>query len=134
MHVPAQRAGNFFFCGTGLPTAVRKNPWFRGQTLLVPGHRGAEGTLCHSHTLPCPCSCWAAGDKACITAPTPAPKAVEGPSSHCYTAQPKKRALKQASQGMSGPFLGCPWASGLAWSVPVRGQNCALLHPGPGLL
>ena len=24
-HVPAQRAGKFFFCGTGLPTAVRKN-------------------------------------------------------------------------------------------------------------
>ena len=49
MHFPAQRAGKFFFRGTGLPTAVRKNqplvprsnlggkvcartnPWFRGQ-------------------------------------------------------------------------------------------------------
>ena len=49
---------NFFFRGTGLPTAVRKNqplvprsnlggtvcartnPWFRGQTLLVLGHGG----------------------------------------------------------------------------------------------
>ena len=48
----------FFFRGTGLPTAVRKNqplvrrsnfggkvcartdPWFRGQTLPVPGHGG----------------------------------------------------------------------------------------------
>ena len=48
----------FFFRGTGLPTAVRKNqplvprsnlggkvcartnPWFRGQTLLVLGHGG----------------------------------------------------------------------------------------------
>ena len=48
----------FFFRGTGLPTVVRKNqplvprsnfggkacartaPWFRGQTLLVPGHGG----------------------------------------------------------------------------------------------
>ena len=58
MHVLAQRAGNFFFRGMGLPTAVRKNqplvprsnlggkvcartdPWFRGQTLLVPGHGG----------------------------------------------------------------------------------------------
>ena len=57
-HVLAQRAGNFFFRGTGLPTAVRKNqplvprsnlggkvcartnPWFRGQTLLVLGHGG----------------------------------------------------------------------------------------------
>ena len=61
MHVPAQRAGKFFFRGTGLPTAVRKNqplvppsnlggkvcartdPWFRGQTLLVPGHGGGGG-------------------------------------------------------------------------------------------
>ena len=61
MHVPAQRAGNFFFRGTGLPTAVRKNqplvprsnfrgkvcartdPWFRGQTLPVPGHGGGGG-------------------------------------------------------------------------------------------
>ena len=25
MHVPVQSAGNFFFRGTGLPTAVRKN-------------------------------------------------------------------------------------------------------------
>ena len=50
-----------FFRGTGLPTAVRKNqplvprsnlggkvcartdPWFRGQTLLVPGHGGGGG-------------------------------------------------------------------------------------------
>ena len=58
MHVPAQRAGNFFSRGTGFPTAVRKNqplvprsnlggkvcartnPWFRGQTLLVLGHGG----------------------------------------------------------------------------------------------
>ena len=57
-HVPAQCAGKFFFRGTGLPTAVRKNqplvprsnlggkvcartdPWFRGQTLPVPGHGG----------------------------------------------------------------------------------------------
>ena len=61
MHVPAQRAGNFFGRGTGLPTAVRKNqplvprsnlggkvcartnPWFRGQTLLVLGHGGGGG-------------------------------------------------------------------------------------------
>ena len=61
-HVPAQRAGKFFFRGTGLPTAVRKNqplvprsnlggkvcartnPWFRGQTLLVLGHGGGGGT------------------------------------------------------------------------------------------
>ena len=53
---------NFFFRGTGLPTAVRKNqplvprsnlgakvcsrtdPWFRGQTLLVPGHGGGGYT------------------------------------------------------------------------------------------
>ena len=53
---------NFFFRGTGLPTVVRKNqplvprsnlggkvcartdPWFRGQTLLVPGHGGGGGT------------------------------------------------------------------------------------------
>ena len=60
MHVPVQRAGKFFFRGTGLPTAVRKNqplvprsnlggkvcartdPWFRGQTLLVPGHGGGR--------------------------------------------------------------------------------------------
>ena len=58
---PPQRAGNFFFRGTGLPTAVRKNqplvprsnfggkvcartdPWFRGQTLPVPGHGGGGG-------------------------------------------------------------------------------------------
>ena len=51
----------FFFRGTGLPTAVRKNqplvprsnlggkvcartnPWFRGQTLLVLGHGGGGG-------------------------------------------------------------------------------------------
>ena len=58
-HVLAQRAGKFFFFrGTGLPTAVRKNqplvprsnlggkvcartnPWFRGQTWLVLGHGG----------------------------------------------------------------------------------------------
>ena len=63
MHVPAQRAGKFFFRGTGLPTAVRKNqplvprsnlggkvcartnPWFRGQTLLVLGH-GGGGYIC----------------------------------------------------------------------------------------
>ena len=60
-HVPAQRAGKFFFRGTGLPTAVRKNqplvprsnlggkvctrtdPWFRGQTLPVLGHGGMIG-------------------------------------------------------------------------------------------
>ena len=58
MRVLAQRAGKFFFRGTGLPTAVRKNqplvprsnlggkvcartnPWFRGQTSLVLGHGG----------------------------------------------------------------------------------------------
>ena len=61
----------FFFRGTGLPTAVRKNqplvprsnlggkvctrtnPWFRGQTLLVPGHGGGGGYQCGvggSHT------------------------------------------------------------------------------------
>ena len=52
---PAHRAEIFFFRGTGLPTVMRKNqplvprsnfggkacartsPWFRGQTLLVPG-------------------------------------------------------------------------------------------------
>ena len=60
MHVPAQRAGNFFFRGTGLPTAVRKNQplvprsnfggkvcartarWFRGQTLPVLRHGGGR--------------------------------------------------------------------------------------------
>ena len=60
MHVPAQRAGKCFFRGTGLPKAVCKNqplvprsnlggkvcartdPWFRGQTLLVPGHGGGR--------------------------------------------------------------------------------------------
>ena len=70
-HVPAQRAGNFFFRGTGLPTAVRKNqplvprsnlgekvcartnPWFRGQTLLVLGH-GGGGYYVHSATPPPP--------------------------------------------------------------------------------
>ena len=54
---------SIFFRGTGLPTAVFKNQplvprsnlggkvcartdhWFRGQTLLVPGHGGGEGTL-----------------------------------------------------------------------------------------
>ena len=54
---PATRR-KIFFRGTGLPTAVRKNqppvprsnfggkvcartdPWFRGQTLPVPGHGG----------------------------------------------------------------------------------------------
>ena len=62
MDAPAQRAGYFFFRGTGLPTVMRKNqllvprsnfegkacartaPWFRGQTLLVPGHGGGEGS------------------------------------------------------------------------------------------
>ena len=62
MHVPAQCAGKFFFRGTGLPTAVRKNqplvprsnfggkvcvktdPWFCGQTLPVRGHGGGGGT------------------------------------------------------------------------------------------
>ena len=61
MHAPAQRAGKFFFRGTGLPTVMRKNqplvprsnfgrkacartaPWFRGQTLPVPGHGGGGG-------------------------------------------------------------------------------------------
>ena len=51
------------FRGTGLPTAVRKNqplvprsnlggkvcartdPWFRGQTLLVPGHGGGDDDM-----------------------------------------------------------------------------------------
>ena len=58
----------FFFRGTGLPTAVRKNqplvprsnlggkecartdPWFRGQTLLVPGH-GGGGVALKVHVL-----------------------------------------------------------------------------------
>ena len=61
MHAPAQCAGKFFFCGTGLPTVMRKNqplvprsnfgrkacarttPWLRGQTLPVPGNRGGGG-------------------------------------------------------------------------------------------
>ena len=61
MHTPAQRAGNFFFRGTGLPTVMRKNqplvprsnfggkacarttPWFSGQALLVLGHGGGGG-------------------------------------------------------------------------------------------
>ena len=59
----------FFFRGTGLPTAVRKNqplvprsnlggkvcartdPWFRGQTLLVPGHGGGGYIFGHLYTL-----------------------------------------------------------------------------------
>ena len=66
MHVLAQRAGKFFFRGTGLPTAVcknqplvprsnlggkvcaRTNPWFRGQTLLVLGHGGGGGGVAPS--------------------------------------------------------------------------------------
>ena len=69
MHVPAQRAGKFFFRGTGLPTAVRKSqplvprsnlggkvcartdPWFHGQTLLVPGHGGGEGIIPHNSPI-----------------------------------------------------------------------------------
>ena len=60
--MPWRNAPEIFFRGTGLPTAVRKNqplvprsnlggkvcartnPWFRGQTLLVPGHGGGGGT------------------------------------------------------------------------------------------
>ena len=60
-HVAAQRAGKFFFRATGLPTVMSKNqplvppsnfggkactrtaPWFRGQTLPVPGHGGGGG-------------------------------------------------------------------------------------------
>ena len=69
-HVPAQRAGKFFFRDTGLPTAVRKNqplvprsnfggkvcartdPWFRGQTLPVPGHGGGGGGTSNFRTAP----------------------------------------------------------------------------------
>ena len=59
MHAPAQRQ-KIVFRGTGLPTVMRKNqpvvlrsnfggkacirttPWFRGQTLPVPGHGGGR--------------------------------------------------------------------------------------------
>ena len=68
-HVPAQRAGKLFFRGTRLPTAVRKNqplvprsnlggkvcartdPWFRGQTLLVPGHGGGGGNTVKNQAM-----------------------------------------------------------------------------------
>ena len=73
----SQRAGKFFFRGTGLPTVMRKNqslvprsnfvgktcartaPWFRGQTLPVPGHRagGCNVCVCVSVFYPCPSSC-----------------------------------------------------------------------------
>ena len=55
MHVPAQRAGKFFFRGTGLPTAVRKNrplvprsniagSWTRGGGIIrtADNHRRGE--------------------------------------------------------------------------------------------
>ena len=56
--MPRRNAPEIFFRGTGLPTVMRKNqplvppsnfwgkacartaPWFCGQTLPVPGHRG----------------------------------------------------------------------------------------------
>ena len=64
MHALVQRAGIFFFRGTGLPSVMRKNqplvprsnfggkacartaPWFCGQTLPVPGHGGGDNPLC----------------------------------------------------------------------------------------
>ena len=63
---------NFFFRGTGSPTAVRKkqplvprsnlggkvcartDPWFRGQTLLVSGHGG--GRVHRDLVLQCSCT------------------------------------------------------------------------------
>ena len=44
-HVPAQRAGNFFFRGTGLPTAVRKNqPLVPRSNIAGSWARGGGGT------------------------------------------------------------------------------------------
>ena len=45
-HVPAQRAGNFFFRGTGLPTAVRKNqPLVPQSNIAGSWTRGGGGVL-----------------------------------------------------------------------------------------
>ena len=64
--MPRRNAPKNFFPGTGLPTVMRKNqplvprshfggkacastaPWFRGQTLLVPGQGGGGGNHIHS--------------------------------------------------------------------------------------
>ena len=65
--VPGAMRPKFFFRGTGLPTVMRKNqplvprsnfsgemcartaPWFRGQTLPVPGHGGGGVPLSWAH-------------------------------------------------------------------------------------
>ena len=67
--MPRCNAPKKIFCGTGLPTVICKNqplvpqlnlggkacartaPWFRGQTLLVPGHTGELGLVC-THSIP----------------------------------------------------------------------------------
>ena len=71
--MPWRNAPEIFFRGTGLPTAVRKNqplvprsnlggkvcartnPWFRGQTLLVPGHGGGGVSDCTALVSPTCC-------------------------------------------------------------------------------
>ena len=131
-HVPAQRAGKFFFRGTGLPTAVRKNqplvprsnlggkvcartnPWFRGQTLLVLGHGG--------------------GGYMCVWYP-----AQDSPSNGLRpTALPT--SVQAAAQGppVLGPALAphidiVKWVTSIRWGIPGRVPSVERRVPAPFL-